>query len=114
MTIKEVSEKYDITADTLRYYERVGLIPPVPRRNGRIRNYDERSCSWIPFIQCLRKSGIQMEPLVEYVTLFEQGSSTTHARINILTEQRSFLVRRMDDIKAALALLDSTIDRYKQ
>ena len=47
MTIAEVSRQYDISADTLRYYERIGLIPPVPRNKGGIRDYDQESCGWI-------------------------------------------------------------------
>ena len=47
MTIAEASRKYDISADTLRYYERIGLIPPVPRTRGGVRDYGEKSCGWI-------------------------------------------------------------------
>lgn len=61
MTIKEVSNNYDITADTLRYYERIGLIPHVPRNKSGIRDYDEDSCGWIEFIKCMRKSGLSIE-----------------------------------------------------
>ena len=46
MTIGEVSKEYEITADTLRYYERIGLIPPVPRKKNGIRDYDETACRW--------------------------------------------------------------------
>ena len=63
MTIAEVSKKYEISADTLRYYERVGLIPPVPRTSGGIRDYDEASCGWIELMKCLRAAGVQIEAL---------------------------------------------------
>ena len=56
MTISEVSKKYDITADTLRYYERIGLIPPVPRTKSGVRDYDESSCNWVNFIKCMRSA----------------------------------------------------------
>ena len=72
MTIAEVSKRYDISPDTLRYYERVGLIPPVPRNANGIRNYDEASCSWIELIKCFRSAGVQVEALIEYRQLFEQ------------------------------------------
>ena len=64
MTIAEVSRKYEISADTLRYYERIGLIPPVPRNKSGIRNYDEASCQWIELMICMRKAGVQIEALV--------------------------------------------------
>ena len=64
MTIAEVSKKYDISADTLRYYERIGLIPPVPRKKSGIRDYDEDSCGWIGLMKCMRAAGVQIEALI--------------------------------------------------
>ena len=74
MTIAEVSKNYEISADTLRYYERIGLLPPVPRTKSGIRDYDEDSLKWIQLMKCMRKAGVQIEALVEYVALFEQES----------------------------------------
>ncbi|RHR32930.1 MerR family transcriptional regulator [Clostridium sp. AF19-22AC] len=113
MTITEVSKKYDITADTLRYYERIGLIPPVPRTKGGVRNYDEDSCRWIEMMKCLRKAGVQIEALIEYVALYKQGDSTLDARKAILVEQRSQLVDRMEDMRASLERLNDKIERYE-
>ncbi len=84
MTISEVSELYGVSQDTLRYYERVGLIPHVPRRPNGIRDYDENSCNWVKFIRCMRSAGIQIEALIEYVTLFAAGDKTRPARKGIL------------------------------
>ena len=75
MTIAEVSRKYDISADTLRYYERIGLIPPVPRTRGGLRDYGEESCGWIQLMKCMRAAGVQIEALIEYVDLFQQGDA---------------------------------------
>ena len=91
MTIAEVSRQFDITPDTLRYYERIGLIPPVPRTKSGIRDYDQTSCSWIEFIKCMRAAGLQIEALIEYVALFQQGDSTIGARKALLLEQRDQL-----------------------
>ena len=113
MTITEVSKKYDITTDTLRYYERIGLIPPVPRTKGGVRNYDEDSCRWIEMMKCLRKAGVQIEALIEYVALYKQGDSTLDARKAILVEQRSQLVDRMEDMRASLERLNDKIERYE-
>ena len=84
MTIAEVSKKYDISADTLRYYERIGLLPPIPRTKSGIRDYDEDSCRWIELMKCMRSAGVQIEALIEYVALFQQGDSTLEARKNLL------------------------------
>ena len=67
MTISEVSKKYGISADTLRYYEKIGLIPPVPRNSSGVRDYDESSCQWVEMMKCMRSAGVQIDALVEYV-----------------------------------------------
>ena len=112
MTIAEASKKYDISQDTLRYYERIGLIPPVPRTKSGIRNYDEVSCGWIEFIKCMRGAGMQIEALIEYVGLFQQGDSTVGARKAILIEQRNLLVDKIETIKACVDRLNYKIESY--
>ena len=114
MTIAEVSKKYDISADTLRYYERIGLIPPVPRTKSGIRDYDEVSCGWIELMKCMRAAGVQIEALIEYVTLFQQGDATVDARKAILIEQRDQLIERMGDMQRSLDRLNYKIERYEQ
>ena len=114
MTIAEVSRKYDISADTLRYYERIGLIPPVPRTRGGLRDYGEESCGWIQLMKCMRAAGVQIEALIEYVDLFQQGDATLDARKALLVEQRDQLVSRMAELQASLDLLNQKIDRYEQ
>ena len=82
MTIKEVSEKYGISQDTLRYYERIGLIPPVPRTPGGIRDYQEKDLGWVEQAVCMRSAGVQIEALIEYVRLYQMGDSAIeHAEI---------------------------------
>ena len=61
LTIKEVSEKYGISQDTLRYYERIGLIPPVPRTPGGIRDYQEKDLGWVEQAVCMRSAGVQTD-----------------------------------------------------
>ena len=113
MTIAEVSRKYEISADTLRYYERIGLIPPVPRNKSGIRNYDEASCQWIELMICMRKAGVQIEALVEYVELFQQGDATIDARKEILIEQRDQLLARIEALQSTLERLDRKIQHYE-
>lgn len=114
MTIAEVSQKYDITADTLRYYERIGLIPPVPRNKSGVRDYDEASCGWVELMKCMRAAGVQIEALIEYVALYQQGDATVDARRAILAEQREQLKARMEEMRASLERLDYKIERYDQ
>lgn len=114
MTIAEASKVYGIPADTLRYYERVGLIPPVPRNKSGFRDYDEDSCRWIQFAKCMRSAGIQIEALIEYVALFQQGDATRAARKQILLEQRDMLQARLAEIQGTLSYLDTKIENYEQ
>lgn len=114
MTIAEASKKYDISADTLRYYERIGLIPPVPRTKSGIRDYDEASCGWIQLMKCMRKAGVQIEVLIEYVALYQQGEETARARKAILEEQREQLRMRLEEMQESLHLLDKKIQHYEE
>lgn len=113
MTIAEVSRKFDITADTLRYYERIGLIPPVPRTKSGIRDYDDVSCGWIELMKCMRSAGVQIEALIEYVALFQQGPDTAPARKAILMEQREQLLQRMEAMQRSLDRLNQKIANYE-
>jgi MerR family transcriptional regulator, aldehyde-responsive regulator len=104
MKIAEVSEKYGLSADTLRYYERVGLIPPVHRNGGGIRDYDELDLKRVDFIKCMRGAGLPVEVLIDYMGLVQQGDTTIEARKEILIEQR-------DQVAARLAEMQKTLDR---
>ena len=114
MTIAEVSKKYELSADTLRYYERIGLVPPVPRNKSGIRDYDTESCQWVELMKCMRSAGVQIEALIEYVALFQQGDETIGARKALLIEQRDQLVERMAEMQRSLDRLNDKIERYDQ
>lgn len=114
MTITEVSEKYGIPQDTLRYYERIGLIPRVNRNKSGIRDYTAEDCNWVEFIICMRGAGLPIEVLIEYVGLFQQGGETVGARKELLIEQRKQLIARMEDMKRTLDRLDYKIASYEQ
>ena len=113
MTIKEVSEKFNISQDTLRYYERIGLIPPVSRTASGIRNYQKSDLDWVEHAVCMRSAGVPIEALIEYVSLFRQGDDTADARKALLIEQRSLLIKRMEDMQATLDRLDKKIEHYE-
>jgi DNA-binding transcriptional MerR regulator len=113
MTIKEVSEKYGITQDTLRYYERVGMIPAVTRTAGGIRNYQENDLNWIEHAICMKSAGLPIETIIEYVKLCHQGDSTKPARLQLLTEQRTVLLEQRKKIDDTIERLNYKIDRYE-
>ena len=99
MKIAEVSERYGLSTDTLRYYERVGLIPTVNRNDSGIRDYNELDLRRVDFIKCMRSAGLPVEILIEYVALVQKGDKTIEARKDILIEQRKLLVNRMNEMQ---------------
>lgn len=113
MTIKEVSEKYNISQDTLRYYERIGMIPEISRTPGGIRNYQESDLGWVELAICMRSAGLPIEALIEYVKLYQQGDATFAARLQLLQEQRESLEEQKTQLEKAINKLDYKISRYE-
>ena len=113
MKIAEVSQQYKISTDTLRYYERVGLIPTVNRNGSGIRDYNELDIRRVEFIKCMRSAGLPIEVLIDYVALVQQGDETTNARKDILKEQRELLLTRMQEMQKTLDILDHKIEVYE-
>lgn len=113
MTIKEVSETLNISQDTLRYYEKIGMIPPVKRTVGGIRNYQEEDIGWIQLVTCMRNAGLPIKVMIDYLNLYQQGDSTIQARYNLLTEQREKLLEQRKQIDETLEKLNYKIARYE-
>jgi DNA-binding transcriptional MerR regulator len=114
MTIKEVSEKFGISQDTLRYYERVGMIPHVTRTAGGIRNYQEGDLGWVEMALCMRSAGLPIEAMIEYVRLFQEGDETIPARLQLLLDQREALIEQQTQIDSTLKRLNYKISRYER
>ena len=113
MKIMEVSEQFGLSSDTLRYDERIGLIPPVNRNGSGIRDYNELDLRRVEFIKCMRSAGLPVEVLIEYVGLVQQGDKTIEARKEILKEQRELLVARMKEMQKTLNILNHKIEVYE-
>ncbi len=114
MRIAEVVEKYGVSADTLRYYERIGLLPHVHRNASGIRDYGEEDCARISFVKCMRGANVSIEALIEYMQLFDRGDETLEARKEILIEQREEARKRLERIQAGLDRLDYKIAHYDE
>ncbi len=113
MTIREVSEKYGVTADTLRYYEKMGMIPPVTRNASGIRDYTKEDLRWVELAKCMRASGLSVEAMVQYVRLFQEGDRTIPHRLELLLSQKAELLEKREKIDAALEWLEKKIERYE-
>ncbi|MBU3099395.1 MULTISPECIES: MerR family transcriptional regulator [Clostridium] len=114
MTITQVSKRFDLSQDTLRYYERIGLIPQVNRTKSGIRDYTEESCKWIELAKCMRLAGVPIEALIEYCVLTQQGDLTVTARKELLVEERRKLMEKMANMAKTLDRLNYKIDRYEK
>lgn len=113
MTIKDVSEKYGISQDTLRYYERVGVIPPVTRTSGGIRNFEQSDLNWLELALCMRKAGLPVETMIEYLRLYQEGDKTIPARLQLLSDQKEVLLQKKKQIEEMLEKLSYKISRYE-
>lgn len=114
MTINEVSKKYNLSQDTLRYYEKIGVIPKVTRTSGGLRDYQDEDLKWVELATCMRNSGLSVEFLVEYSKLFREGNNTFQARIELLKKQVEILDSRKEDIQKAIDKLNYKISRYEE
>lgn len=114
MTIKEVGEKFGISQDTLRYYERVGLIPPVTRTPSGNRDYQESDLGWVENAVCMRNAGVPIEALIEYVKLYQMGDTTFEARRQLLQEQYDALREQKEQIEATMKRLACKVSRYEK
>ncbi len=113
MKIAEVSKQSGLTPDTLRYYERIGLLPPVNRNGSGLRDYSDLDIQRVEFVKCMRTAGLPVEVLIDYINLVQQGDETIEVRKEILVEQRALLAARMAEMQKTLDLLDYKIGVYE-
>ena len=112
MKIQEVSEKFALSTDTLRYYERIGLIPTVNRTESGIRDYTEEDMRRVDFVKCMRSAGLPVEVLIDYMALVQKGDSTIATRKEILLEQREQLIARIEEMQKTLEILNYKIQVF--
>ncbi len=114
MQIKEVSKKYSMSPDTLRYYEKIGLIPPVNRTSGGVRDFTEDNLKWVYFVKCMRGAGLPIESLTRYLELFHQGDKTIPDRVQILKDEKEKLELKRVEIETTIATLNHKIENYHE
>jgi len=114
MTIKEAAEITGISIDNLRYYERIGLFPEVPRTSSGMRDYDEMSLNWIDFAMRFKRGGMSLEAIREYIQLALQGESTKPARKEILLDAKKDQEKKMAEIQESLDVINYKLDTYEQ
>ena len=113
MTIKQVCQRYGLTQDTLRYYEKIGVITPVHRSASGIRDYDEHDLGWVENAVCLRNAGVPVESIAEYVKLYQAGDETFAARRDLLSHELAALTEQRSQLDAAIQKLTYKVSRYE-
>ena len=112
-TIRSMAERCGMTAHTLRYYERVGLIQPVGRARNGHRRYSEADESWLKFLHCMRATNMSIREMQQYAALREQGDSTSLQRRKLLEDHQAAIAEKIADLQKAHALLTHKIANYK-
>lgn len=114
ITIQEVAEKYDLSKDTLRYYEKEGLVGPIEKNKSGSREYQEADLERIEFVKCMRSAGLSIAVLKEYMRLYDEGDSTKEARLKLLEKERELLKEKIDYMEDAYKKLNYKIKLYKE
>ncbi|MFB7862273.1 MULTISPECIES: MerR family transcriptional regulator [unclassified Streptomyces] len=111
-TISEVAALTGLSAHTLRWYERIGLMPHVDRSHTGQRRFTERDLGWLAFVGKLRLTGMAVADMVRYAELVREGEHTHDARRAILESTRTDVLARIAELQDALSVLDRKIDHY--
>ncbi len=114
ITIQEVASNYDLSKDTLRYYEKEGLIGPIKKNESGMREYSKEDLDRIGFVKCMRNAGLSIAVLKKYIQLYDEGEHTKEARIKLLEKERVALKGKIDCMKEAYQKLEYKIDYYKR
>ncbi len=109
-TIRRVAAETGLSADTLRYYERIGLLPDIARSESGHRRFSEDDIGWIRFLQCLRKTGMPIEQVHRYAQLMRAGDETIGERRQVLEAHRRAILDEIRQLTAALELIEHKIE----
>jgi DNA-binding transcriptional MerR regulator len=113
-TIQDAATETGISRDTLRYYEKIGILPGIARSQSGHRRFSDDDMGWIKLVQCLRATGMPIEDLHAYAELMQQGDSTAGERLRLLHEHRSRIKADMAELSTALELVERKISGYDE
>lgn len=113
MKISEAAERSGLSVDTLRFYEKIGLIAPVMRDDAGRRDYGEDDIGWIRFLDQLNATGMKQAERVRYARLRQEGAATYRERREMLEVHREVIAARLEAMKDTLMLMDRKVAHYK-
>ena len=113
-SIREVSEKTGLSAHTLRYYEKEGLIDGVERSGGGFRQYSDEDLECLGLIRCLKNTGMSLQEILRFVRLAREGEETLAERVELLRECRENVVRRMEELQKNLDKINWKLNFFSE
>lgn len=105
-TVGEMAQKIGVPASTLRYYDQQGLLPFVERSHGGVRMFRESDYEWLQIIQCLKKTGMPLKDIREFVLMAMQGDETISKRLDLIIKQRELVKKQIAELNETLEVLD--------
>lgn len=112
-TIAEASARAGVSADTLRYYERAGIMPPIRRNGGGHRVYTNDDLGWITFVRRLRATGMTIQHIADYTAMVREGEETIGRRRRVIEDHRATVAAAVAELTAVLGVLDRKIAHYE-
>lgn len=109
-TMKEITSETGLTVDTLRYYEKDGILADIKRHSNGHRIYSSSDLEWIKFIMCLRSTGMPLKKIKQYKVLMNMGEQTAPKRKALLVEQKERILKEIEVLKEALPRIDYKIE----
>lgn len=114
LTVAEMARATGLAADTLRYYERIGVLRAVARAASGHRRYDANDVDWMAFVLRLKRIGMPLKQIRHYAQLRERGDATLRARQELLESHEHWLVAQLDDLGEHLSALRDKLDWYRK
>ena len=105
-TIGEMAKRLNVAPSTLRYYDKEGMLPFIERSSGGIRMFQEKDMSWLQIIECLKKTGMPIKDIKEFVDLCIEGDGTIDRRLEIITKQKKAVERQIEETQKMLDMLN--------
>ena len=105
-TVGEIAKKLNVTASTLRYYDKEGLLPFVERSGGGMRMFKENDLSWLQIIECLKKTGMPIKDIKHFMDCCMEGDSKIDERLSIIKSQRDAVINKMKEMQEMLDMLN--------
>lgn len=105
-TVGEMAKILGVPASTLRYYDKEGLLPFVERTSGGIRMFKEQDYEWLKVIECMKKAGMPIKTIKDYIDLALEGDTTIHKRLELFRKQKQILEEEMRSLQHTLDVLE--------